>query len=403
MTTLEAIALAALLLVALGCVAFPVASVLVARRLQREALAQTFAEWKPPVTVVLPCRGEQQGFEENLRAIAAQAYPDFELLVAVDSADDPSADAFRRVAPPRARLVVVDRDGADAPEFRSGKARAQATAVRRARPASRAIVFVDADVRPARDWLSRMVEPLSDPAVGAVTAYRWYVSERHGFWSRLRAQWNGTGLDAMLLSRYRFCWGGSMALRRETYELARVEDAMREAIAEDVALTRAVERLGLLVAFAPRACSVNVEDTDRGGCLEWCVRQTALTRESMPRLWRFAAAVYGASVALFVLGVAAAAAGFARADPTLALAGAAMTIPVLSNPLRTRMRWRFFRELLPGHRPLLDAERDSAATSLFQPFLMLYVLHRSRRVRAIAWRGRTYALRPPRRVAPVAR
>src|SRR5579872_875114 len=57
----------------------------------------------PPASVIVPVKGLDEGLRENLAALAALDYPDYELVVAADSAEDipPS------VLPRRAKVVLA--------------------------------------------------------------------------------------------------------------------------------------------------------------------------------------------------------------------------------------------------------------------------------------------------------
>src|SRR5947208_15600885 len=65
----------------------------------RRAMRLAFGAYLPPVVLVLPVRGLDQGFDDNVRAISSQAYPRFrDLVVAVDPAA-PAAAAAGALAP----------------------------------------------------------------------------------------------------------------------------------------------------------------------------------------------------------------------------------------------------------------------------------------------------------------
>lgn len=385
-------------LVALGAVTFPIAGIWVLRRRQDEILRADPPDRSPPPTaVVLPVRGDHQGLAANLEAILDQDHADLQVRIVVDTRDDPAVPTIETVLAKHADLdveMVVVEEADDLGSFRIGKARAHAAGLARTDADREAVLFCDADARPRRDWARRMTAPLVDhPDVGgpgAVTAYRWYVSEEHGTWSRLRAQWNGTGHDALLDEEARFCWGGSMAVRRDVLEARDVLDRMRDTVADDVALTDAVREAGWPIRYEPRAACLNVEDCDARGCLAWCVRQTAIVRATMPRLWRFAAVVYTLSVGLFAVGTGLVVAGSAAGDPLLSTLGAAYLVPVLSNPARTRLRWSFFRDVMAEDARALDREPDSEGLALALPFVSAAVLWASAATDEIAWRGRTY-------------
>lgn len=403
MAALTLIAYAVSGLVAVGAVGLPIAGILVLRKRQAEVLDDDPPDRTPPPTaVLLPIRGDHQGLASNLAAILDQDHPDLQFRIVVDDLDDEAVPTVEQVLARRddvdAELVSVE-EADDLGGFRIGKSRAHAAGLKAIDADRETLLFCDADARPRRDWARLMTAPLVDhPDVGgpgAVTTYRWYVSEDHGTWSRLRAQWNGTGHDALLDEEARFCWGGSMAVRRDVFEDRGVLDRMRETVADDVALTEAVRDAGWSIRYEPRAACLNVEDCDAGTCLAWCTRQTAIVRATMPRLWRFAATVYTLSVGLFAVGVGLVVAGSVVPDPLLAALGAAYLVPVLSNPARTRLRWSFFRRMVAEDGPRLEAEPDDEGLALLLPFFSVAVVWASAMTDEIAWRGRTYRIDGP--------
>lgn len=61
------------------------------------------------ISVLKPVKGTDEGLLENLRAIARQNYPEFEMIVGAEDASDPALDVARRVQAefPHVRIVVV--------------------------------------------------------------------------------------------------------------------------------------------------------------------------------------------------------------------------------------------------------------------------------------------------------
>lgn len=348
--------------------------------------------WRPFATVIVPCKGEHPGFADNVRALAGQDYPAYELLFVVDAKDDPCAMMLDRLRAEglrfRVLLAAPDEVGAD---WATGKVVAQLTGVARAAADSTVLVFADADARPTPRWLACLVAPLEDPGIGGVTGYRWYRSDaRPTLWTAVRDAWNAVGLDAMTMPQLRFLWGGSMAVRRADFARSDVRARWRWTVSEDVGLTRAMRGLGLGLAFAPGAIVASPEDWSPAQVREWVVRQTALTRHALPGLYAFAWAVYALSVVLLVLGAALV---LAWPGPTLGLAGLGMLAPVLSAVPRAAARMRLVARAHPG-----ALERPAARTAVHlalgvaMPLVMLGALARARRVREVVWRGRAYLL-----------
>jgi ceramide glucosyltransferase len=86
-------------------------------------------------------------------------------------------------------------------------------------PDSEVLVFVDTDARPAKDWLATTSRAAGDETLGASTGYRWFIPERGGLASRLRGVWNASIASALGgYTAKNFCWGGSTAIRRTTFE-----------------------------------------------------------------------------------------------------------------------------------------------------------------------------------------
>jgi hypothetical protein len=163
------------------------------------------------------------------------------------------------------------------------------TAVRFARKDSRLFAFADSDGRVSRTWLRALAAPLvpsmADGGVGASTGYRWFAPEPPDFWSLMRSVW-----DAVIGGTYgpgsnAFAWGGSMAIRRETFFAIHVPDFWRDTVSDDYALSEAVRRAGLRIVFAPGAMVVSTDRTGGRAFLAWARRQLTITRVYRPRLW----------------------------------------------------------------------------------------------------------------------
>jgi ceramide glucosyltransferase len=245
-----------------------------------------------PASLIIPCRGVDPGFTKNLEAFLQQDYPDFQVLFAVDRSDDPSVNFIEKArarfpATPSSVIVSGTAQG------RSQKVHSQLRALDFLRPEDEAIAFGDSDIRPQRKWLADLVSPLSDPAIGVSTGFRWYVPIRGNFASVLRSVWNA-GIASLLVGRNaRFAWGGAMAIRRDAFESAQVRDYWKNALSDDFAMSRAIHDAGMRIRFEPRCLSFSYEDCSMTEFLEWSFRQMAITRAYDPGLWRAAFTTQG--------------------------------------------------------------------------------------------------------------
>ncbi len=333
---------------------------------------------EPPVTVIVPVKGPDEGLRENLAALAALDYPDFELIVAARSLQDMPPD----VVPGKARLVL-----AGAPEGeQSEKIRNLLEAVRQARPESAVLAFADSDGRPDRGWLRALVAALEQPDAGAATGYRWHLPEG-GFSSLLRSGWNAVIAGNMGPGDNRFAWGGAMAIRRETFARARIEDYWREAVSDDYRLSEAVHALGLRVVFAPGALVATADRTGFAELLGWVRRQLRITRFYAPKLWALALV----SHVLYCSGMAAAVWLAARGSW---LAAAAFFLQIGIGMGKAVWRLQLARLVMPGYESWF--RRWGWVHVLLTPlatWLWLYASAAAGFSNRIQWRGYCYRLR----------
>ena len=233
--------------------------------------------YAPMATVIVPVKGGDYGLRENLAALASQDYPKYQLLIVAHAA----ADIPPGVLPARAQIVLAPIEEPETGE----KVLNLRTAVRFARRNSRVFAFADSDGRVSRGWLRALVAPLADPEVGASSGYRWYAPDPPDFWSLMRSVWDAVIAGQFGPGNNAFAWGGSMAIRAETFQDAHVPEFWFGTVSDDYALSAAVHQAGLRIAFAPGAMAVSAGRTTGRAFLAWARRQLTITRVYRPRLW----------------------------------------------------------------------------------------------------------------------
>ncbi len=115
------------------------------------------------VTIILATRNRHAALRETLAALSRIRLPDatrLELIVADNGSTDATREAVAGASPARGRVRHL---WVPTP----GKASALNAALRVA--AGEVIVFTDDDVRPATDWLERLIEPLAQHRFDAVS------------------------------------------------------------------------------------------------------------------------------------------------------------------------------------------------------------------------------------------
>lgn len=409
MEILEVLLAIPALLLALASVAGSTFLIVRASRFNDRVRAEITAAalpFHPPASLVVPSVGDPKALEPNLRALLLQDYPGLEVLFVVDSRSDPlfalCESLCTLLAPGRARAVATEDFPVTARA--SGKCAAQVRGLREVSPISQVLAFADDDILPPPEWLSRLVAPLADDRVAVTTAYRWYLSKGGGLASHIRSAWSQTGLHIMFDPKWNFAWGGGMAMRRGDFDKWQIAKGWERAISDDYVVTISAKKDGRPITFVPLALAPSHETVRFGQMLEWCRRQTFMTRIYDPHLWKFAALPYLFFNGTMLVGAAllvAAALGAALPLWALAVAGAfAAHFPL--NMVKNAVYYRGIRAMLPDQagqlRRLLPAYLVGGALS---PFVMIWALFKTRDLRHIEWRGRTYEVNGPLDVRPL--
>lgn len=367
------------------------------RYLQSE-LAKKDPGFTPFVTVFVPCRGVDDGLKENIDAIFSQDYPKFEVVFITDRADDPAIAVIEEArrdfdgeSGPTMRFVIAG------PAIDCGqKVHNLRTAVARADSQSEVFVFVDTDARPIPTWLQSLVGPLQDPKLGAASGYRWFVPVRGGFASHLRSVWNASIASALGESLEKnFCWGGSTAIRRETFYQHRVTEYWRGTVSDDFALTRALHEAGLPIKFVPACLTASFEDCTPGELFEFTTRQMKITRAYASHLWRGVLISSVLFTLVFFGGIGLVIVRALLGRPFVAPLILILMILLLGS-MKSHIRLRAVSQVVRDQR-MHSLVTTLAHLALWPLASLLYLFNAlaAAASRKITWRGITYELKSP--------
>ncbi len=250
-------------------------------------LVKPLANYSPFASVIVPCRGNEPGLDQNLTSLFQQTYPDYEILFVVDNNNDSAVEVIEQVIRKQtsqvARKILIAGAATDSGQKVHNLREAVAQIDRR----SEVLVFVDSDARPRENWLRSLVAPLADERLGAASGYRWFIPVKGGFASHLRSVWNASIASALGANRKtNFCWGGSTAIRRETFARLNLRERWRGSVSDDFTLTRVLGEANLPIHFVPACLVASVGGCDLAELLEFSNRQLKITRAYAAHLWK---------------------------------------------------------------------------------------------------------------------
>ena len=269
----------------------------------KRELAKPKSNYTPFCSIIAPCRGLDEDLRDNLAALFRQDYPRYEIVFVVDDERDEAVSVIENLMSEPPALAGGLPDAADTRPLTqavltklvvAGKSDNESRKVHNLRQAvlkvsgeSRVFVFVDSDARPNENWLRNLIAPLKNEAVGCATGYRWFVSKKISFASELRSVWNASIASALGANlKKNFCWGGSLAIRRDVFDKLEVREKWRGTLSDDFAVTRMMNAAKLPVYFVPQALTATVETYDFRELLEFTTRQMKITRVYAAHLWK---------------------------------------------------------------------------------------------------------------------
>lgn len=357
--------------------------------------------YTPRVALICPVKGLEDNLEANLLALTQFDYPQYEIFFAIATAEDPAFRVLERVVAGSKRPAHIIRAGRALDC--SDKVHNLTAAVGQVGDQFEVLVFADSDGRPSRRWLTRLVAPLNDEALGAATAFRWLLPKRNGFWSALASAWSASAATYLGEGKRNFCWGGGTAIKRQRFEELRILNSWKGAVSDDYALTRALQNNGLRIAFAPECLVPSSPTFNFKSFLEFTNRQLIITRIYAPKLWRVAFIGHLFYCAAILLGIASWFVGSMVGLPSVQFLVLALILPIFAS-VRGVLRLVAVLELLPDLREQLLSEGWVwVLLAPLVPFVYLYNALVAMFTRKITWRGIRYELISPLRTRIIAR
>jgi len=239
---------------------------------------------QPPVSVLKPLCGHDDGLEKNLRSFMTQDYPEYEVLFGVHRPDDPAVIVAEKIISEfsgriSARLVITGES-----PIPNAKAFSLNRMVREAK--HDVLVMSDSDVRVTPNLLSHLAQELQDDHIGLISCpYRAVPGK--SLWSRLEAIGMNTELlggvmVARMIEGMRFALGCTVAVRRNVLEDMGGFSYLQEFLAEDFVIGQRTAELGHGVLFSSYVIEHRIGSQSMMPNLGHRMRWARSTRRSRP-------------------------------------------------------------------------------------------------------------------------
>lgn len=212
----------------------------------------------PKLSICIPARNEEKNIGQLLQSIALQEEaPDLEILVLDDHSEDKTADRVREAAQQYDQLKIQLLKGKSKPEDWLGKPYACNQLAEEAK--GDILIFLDADTQISPTFTSFVSKYYATPNAVDLLSF-WPKQHLSGFWQPIVLPWMYRALMTHLAVKYQFtepAWmpsffykrlrplfaaanGQCLIFKRAAYEQIDGHNVVKEAIIEDIALSKAV-------------------------------------------------------------------------------------------------------------------------------------------------------------------
>lgn len=266
---------------AVACAGIAYAALAITRvRKFRQTASEPHPRGSTPVTILKPLHGLEPQLFENLSSFCNQEYPAYQVVFGSADGSDPALDVARAVAARHSQCDVEIVAGRAQPTGNPKIGNLLGMIDRARHPI---VLVADSDIFAADGYLHAVAQCFDDPHVGAATCV-YGGNPGRSFASALGAMqindhFAPSVMVASLLEPLTYCFGATMAVRRDVLERIGGFEAIADHLADDYLLGKRVHDAGFRVALVPYAVQTTVAD------------------ESLEQLWRhelrWARAIFG--------------------------------------------------------------------------------------------------------------
>lgn len=260
-------------------------------------LVSTYGSWKylqlmaqrgrsampSAAVVIVPIKGFSPHTAAFLESLFRQDHPNFRVMFAVEDLADPACEAIAAAGQGTASSVTLINAGLS--ENCGQKVWNLTAALRHISLDDDLVVMTDADVMLPANWLSNLDWAVMTEKQEIVTGYRLIMPAKPTLGARILSSINLSVALTPRLTGLTAAWGGTMAMRKSTLEKLNLSLFWKNALSDDLQLTKAARASGVLIHTSRATLLVTPWRGGFGDMLEFGVRQFRILRLNDPLLF----------------------------------------------------------------------------------------------------------------------
>ena len=196
-----------------------------------------------PVSIIVPCKNEQENIMKLITCLAQQSYQNFELIIVNDHSTDATLNYIRRAKKDFSNILVIDAEG-------HGKKNALKEGIIKAK--SNLIITIDADCMPSYHWIEAIANFYKRFPCDLIICPLG-LSDKDNLFSRVQAleftSLVGSAAGAAGAGMPILCNGANLAFTKEVWLKSHKDLHDEEQSGDDIFLLESIKKSGGKIRF----------------------------------------------------------------------------------------------------------------------------------------------------------
>jgi len=253
-------------------------------------LKNKFSDFFPTLNIFVPCKGWNKDLNTYLTSILNQDYKNYKVIFITESEEDKANSEISKLL----------KEYSNATHLISGKAEKCAQKNHNLLKAiekysdSEIFVFCDSDLLYDKNWLSNLVKPFSDENISFSASF--YSVEGHENVRNLASTFYSgfSFFTLMMLLGVDAIWGGSMAMRKSTFEKLKIAELWGKTVVDDMTTAKLVkkEKEKVFIVYPNGLKSFVNDSISLKNVFRWSKRQVLYLKYYLKPYWLLLMAIY---------------------------------------------------------------------------------------------------------------
>ncbi|MFC1717218.1 glycosyltransferase [Candidatus Poribacteria bacterium] len=262
---------------------------IVRKRYFKNAIKKEASDFTPSLNVFVPCKGWNKDLNTYLRSVLNQNYHNYKVIFITESEKDQANIEIAK--------LLKEYDNAyhvisGITETCGQKNHNLLKAIEKYSDCD-IFVFCDSDLLFEKYWLSDLVKPFKNKQISFSSSFYSVEAQKNkGLTSTFYSGFSFYSL--MMLFGTGSVWGGSMAIRKSSFEKSEIAELWKKAVVDDVSLSKLVKKINekVFVVYPNGLKSIMGDGTSFRNVFKWCKRQIMYIKYYLRIYWLLSLFIY---------------------------------------------------------------------------------------------------------------